>query len=151
MGPLGGQEMIFICLLALLLFGPKKLPELGRMLGKGLTEFRRAKNELKSTFESHMQELERETRAEEQAKKASTTQTPEVQYSSATYPYPYDEYGRQDSSPSPTEPSVSPPDYGSIKSESAPLSERVPGTVPRSKPGSSDESVALATEHDRTV
>ena len=151
MGPIGAQEMIFICLLALLLFGPKKLPELGRMLGKGLTEFRRAKNELKTTFESHMQELERETRIEEQSKKPSTARAQDTQYSTATYPYPYDEYGRQDSSSTPTEPDVTPPDYGSIKSESAPKSEGVPGTVPRSKPDSVGESMAVAAEDDRAV
>ena len=49
MGPIGAQEMILIFLVALVLFGPKKLPELGRLLGKGLTEYRRAKSELKST------------------------------------------------------------------------------------------------------
>ena len=63
MGPLGFQEMAFIFLLALLLFGPKKLPELGRHLAKGLAEFRRAQNELKSTFEREMRSLEREHEA----------------------------------------------------------------------------------------
>jgi TatA/E family protein of Tat protein translocase len=48
MGTLGVPEMIFIFLLALVLFGPKKLPELGRTMGKALTEFRRASTELKS-------------------------------------------------------------------------------------------------------
>src|SRR5213083_2059106 len=61
MGPVGVQEMIIIFLVALVLFGPKKLPELGKTLGKALTEFRRAQSELKSTFETHMRELERET------------------------------------------------------------------------------------------
>jgi TatA/E family protein of Tat protein translocase len=61
MGPLGVPEMIFIFLLALVLFGPKKLPELGRTLGKALTEFRRAQSDLKSSFEREMQNLERET------------------------------------------------------------------------------------------
>src|SRR5579864_4481300 len=61
MGPVGWQEMMFIFLLALLLFGPKKLPELGRMLGKAMTEFRRAQNELKTTFEREMRSLERES------------------------------------------------------------------------------------------
>jgi len=61
MGPIGWQEMTFIFLLALVLFGPKKLPELGRMLGRAITEFRRAQSELKSTFEREMQNLERET------------------------------------------------------------------------------------------
>src|SRR5579864_5557134 len=63
MGPVGWQEMMFIFLLALLLFGPKKLPELGRMLGKAMTEFRRAQNELKSTFEREMRNLERENQS----------------------------------------------------------------------------------------
>ena len=61
MGTLGVPEMIFIFLLALVLFGPKKLPELGRTMGKALTEFRRASTELKSSFEREMQTLERET------------------------------------------------------------------------------------------
>ena len=65
MGPVGLQEMSFIFLLALLLFGPKKLPELGRMLGKAMTEFRRAQSELKATFDREMQNLERENRITE--------------------------------------------------------------------------------------
>jgi sec-independent protein translocase protein TatA len=60
MGSIGFQEMGFIFLLALLLFGPKKLPELGRMFGKALTEFRRAQSELKATFEREMKNLDRE-------------------------------------------------------------------------------------------
>jgi sec-independent protein translocase protein TatA len=60
MGPLGWPETVFIFVLALLLFGPKKLPELGRTLGKAMTEFRRASNELKQTFDREMQSLERE-------------------------------------------------------------------------------------------
>ena len=60
MGPVGWQEMMFIFLLALLLFGPKKLPELGRMLGRAMSEFRRAQSELKTTFEREMRNLERE-------------------------------------------------------------------------------------------
>jgi TatA/E family protein of Tat protein translocase len=60
MGPIGVQEMIVIFLVALVLFGPKKLPELGRTIGKAITEFRRASNDLKSTFEREMQSLERE-------------------------------------------------------------------------------------------
>lgn len=60
MGPVGWPEMVFIFLLALLLFGPKKLPELGRTLAKALAEFRRAQNELKATFDREMRSLERE-------------------------------------------------------------------------------------------
>jgi len=63
MGPIGWQEMVFIFLLALVLFGPKKMPELGRTLGKAIKEFRRAQSELKATFDREMQNLERETQA----------------------------------------------------------------------------------------
>ena len=62
MGPIGVPEMIFIFVLALLVFGPKKLPELGRSFGKGLAEFRRASSELKSTFQREMDNIEAETR-----------------------------------------------------------------------------------------
>ena len=65
LGTLGTQELIFIFLLALLLFGPKKLPEIGRTVGKALTEFRRASNELKSTFDREMKNLESETGVKE--------------------------------------------------------------------------------------
>ena len=70
MGPIGYPEMMFIFILALLLFGPKKLPELGKTLGKALTEFNRAKNELKTTFDREMKTLERET---ESIKEATNT------------------------------------------------------------------------------
>ena len=60
MGPLGVPEMIFIFVLALLMFGPKKLPELGKTLGKAMAEFQRAKNDLKTTFDREMRNLERE-------------------------------------------------------------------------------------------
>ena len=61
MGPVGVQEMVVILLVALVLFGPKKLPELGKTIGKAITEFRRAQSELKATFETHMRELEKES------------------------------------------------------------------------------------------
>ena len=61
MGPVGVQEMVVIFLVALVLFGPKKLPELGKTIGKAITEFRRAQSELKATFETHMRELEKES------------------------------------------------------------------------------------------
>jgi TatA/E family protein of Tat protein translocase len=48
---LGMPEMIFIFLLALVLFGPKKLPELGRQLGKFLAEFKKASNQFKNQIE----------------------------------------------------------------------------------------------------
>ncbi len=61
MGPIGVPEMIFIFVLALLVFGPRKLPELGRSLGKALTEFRRASADLRNVVEEEMREMERQT------------------------------------------------------------------------------------------
>ena len=60
MGPIGLPEMIFIGLLALLIFGPRKLPELGRTVGKALAEFRKASYDLRHTFEEEMREAERQ-------------------------------------------------------------------------------------------
>jgi TatA/E family protein of Tat protein translocase len=64
-GTLGTPEMIFIFLLALVLFGPKELPELGRKVGRALTEFRRASAELKTTFDRELKTLEAETNLKE--------------------------------------------------------------------------------------
>jgi TatA/E family protein of Tat protein translocase len=58
---LGFPEMIFLFILALLIFGPKKLPEVGRQIGRALNEFKRASNEFKSQIENEMSQLERET------------------------------------------------------------------------------------------
>lgn len=54
MGSLGMQELIVIFILALIVFGPRKLPELGKTLGKGLAEFKKASNELKQTWEDEV-------------------------------------------------------------------------------------------------
>jgi sec-independent protein translocase protein TatB len=60
-------EMVFILLLALVLVGPKKLPELGRQLGKFLAEFKRASNEFRSQLETEMLNIELEERAKKQS------------------------------------------------------------------------------------
>lgn len=60
MGNLGMPELILILVLALLLFGPKKLPEIGRQLGKGLGEFKRASNDLKRSIEDEIEKVSKE-------------------------------------------------------------------------------------------
>lgn len=57
-GSIGAPELIVIFLIALLIFGPRKLPQLGRTLGRSLGEFRRATQDLKSTLEREVSEEE---------------------------------------------------------------------------------------------
>jgi len=54
MGPLGFTEIAFIFVLALLIFGPKKLPEIGRTIGRGVAEFRKATSELKRSINTEL-------------------------------------------------------------------------------------------------
>ena len=62
-GPIGMPELLIILTLALIIFGPRKLPELGRSLGKSLGEFKRASNELRNTLDEEIRiEEERSTR-----------------------------------------------------------------------------------------
>lgn len=56
------SETVFLFLLALLVFGPKKLPEIARQIGKALNEFRRASNEFKAQIEAEVSQLEFEER-----------------------------------------------------------------------------------------
>jgi sec-independent protein translocase protein TatB len=55
---LGFGEMAFIFMIALIIFGPKKLPEIGRQIGKALNEFKRASNEFKAQIEAEISQLE---------------------------------------------------------------------------------------------
>ena len=68
-GSLGMPELLIIGFVALIVFGPRKLPELGRSLGKSLQEFRRASNELKHTLD---EEISLEERNAERNKAAAT-------------------------------------------------------------------------------
>jgi sec-independent protein translocase protein TatA len=58
MGQLGFTEMLVIFIIALLVFGPKKLPELGKSLGKGIREFKKASDELKSSWEEQVRDVQ---------------------------------------------------------------------------------------------
>ncbi len=67
-GSMGMSELVIILVIALIIFGPRKLPELGRSLGKSIGEFKRASNELRSTIEDEIRvEETRESRPVAQA------------------------------------------------------------------------------------
>jgi TatA/E family protein of Tat protein translocase len=153
MGPIGVQEMIAIFVVALILFGPRKLPELARTLGKALSEFRRAKNELKASFETHLHEIEKETRI------SSTTTN---DYSPTRYSHPYEDYGARaldysSSTSYESEPHV--PDALPRAPEPADAAVKlspsqgtpVAGTVPRSNGVYSAEPVPAPTEQERSL
>lgn len=147
MGPLGWPETVFIFFLALILFGPKKLPELGRTVGKALTEFRRASSELKATFDREMKTLEQET---ESIKDAAN------QYQAETYSYDYSSheshydgaYGYDGSYGSDSYDSTANP---STLSASAPQDAESPAAAPEGTVahGSEPATSAVASEHER--
>ena len=60
-GSIGFPELLVIFVIALIVFGPRKLPELGRSLGKSLAEFKRASNELRNTLDEEIRIEERKT------------------------------------------------------------------------------------------
>ncbi len=58
-GSLGIEELLVIFIIALIVFGPRKLPELGRSLGRAIAEFKRATTELQATLEDEIRHEER--------------------------------------------------------------------------------------------
>jgi len=82
-GSIGMPELVIILVIALIVFGPRKLPELGRSLGKSIGEFRKASNELKSTLEEEIRVEEvREQRAKMEAEQKSAITAADPAHSS---------------------------------------------------------------------
>jgi len=71
-GSIGMPELVIILVIALIIFGPRKLPELGRSLGRSLGEFKKASNELRSTLEEEVRiEEQKDQRAKMEAEQNS--------------------------------------------------------------------------------
>jgi sec-independent protein translocase protein TatA len=75
-GPIGMPELIVIMVLALIIFGPRKLPELGRSLGRSLNEFKKASNELKHTLDEEIRVEEQRTTEQQRAAEAAARPAP---------------------------------------------------------------------------
>lgn len=71
-GSIGGTELLIILIIALLVFGPRKLPELGRSIGRGLSEFKRASNELKRSLDDELRDDEPASRPRRDAEPPET-------------------------------------------------------------------------------
>ena len=115
MGQVGIWELLAIFVVALLVFGPRKLPELGRSLGKGLSEFRRASTELRSSLEREMHSIEQEPRVEDSIETPVevSTETP-VEVSTETPAEVSTETPAEDSIETPVEDSIETPVEDSI-------------------------------------
>jgi sec-independent protein translocase protein TatA len=74
-GSIGMPELIIIFVIALIIFGPRKLPELGKSLGKSLAEFKKASNELRNTLEEEIRIEEQKTEATKPTPPAAATTT----------------------------------------------------------------------------
>ena len=71
-GSIGMPELIIILVIALIIFGPRKLPELGKSLGRSLNEFKKASNDLQNTLEQEIKiEEQKETAAKAKAEEAT--------------------------------------------------------------------------------
>src|SRR5882762_5284421 len=75
-GTLGFPELIVIFVIALIIFGPRKLPEIGKSLGKSLAEFKKASNELRNTLEEEIRIEEQRSTIE--ASKATAQASPQA-------------------------------------------------------------------------
>jgi sec-independent protein translocase protein TatA len=68
MGSIGFPELVVIFVIALIVFGPRRLPEIGKALGQGINEFKRASKDLQNRLEEEI----------EQDRRTGTTATPEA-------------------------------------------------------------------------
>ena len=87
-GSIGMPELIVIFVIALIIFGPRKLPELGKSLGRSINEFKRASNELKSTLEDEIRLDEQRSTEQTRAAAAAASAAPAPSAPGAAAPTP---------------------------------------------------------------
>jgi sec-independent protein translocase protein TatB len=131
--------MIVVFIVVLVVFGPQKLPELARSLGKLMAEFRKASTDFKSAFEEEMRDLERQALLTERKKAAEAAATAAAPTQLATLATPA---GAETPAPdAPSEPGAT----------EAPVIAPIPEAIPHSSEGSAEIKAApdLVTDsHD---
>ena len=148
MGPLGVQETVFIFVLALLIFGPKKLPELGKTIAKAMSEFRRASSELRATFDREMNAIERENESLKDVTRQYALE--EHSYSNDSY-YDSGDYGSGSydyNSADQTSVSASAPQGADTKAEETYAAETVADAATESNNGSGEPHAAAASKRE---
>jgi sec-independent protein translocase protein TatA len=150
MGTLGMPEMVLIFFLALLLFGPKKLPEVGRTIGKAVTEFRRASNELKATFDREVKSLEQETESLKEVANQYQYDTNNYDYSSyeSTYDGSYGAETSDSTAATPSTASASAPEDAESPSAVLPEGTVAQGAETAVEERSPDPAPAATAEHN---
>src|SRR5258707_15298287 len=133
-------HMIVVFLVVLVVFGPQKLPELARTLGKLMAEFRKASTDFKGAFEEEMRDLERQARLAEVRKKTAEAESAEAKAKGVELP-------AASSATSGTE--TLPEAAADYPAGDGPVVKPEAGAVPRLD-ASNGESVAQTTESPST-
>ena len=162
-------HLIIVFIVALVVFGPEKLPELARNLGKIMGEFKRATGDLRSTFEGHLRDLERETdqrRMRNESETAATASSsiatpaelppapPVPGIVSTTPPHilgagaPYEAPVSSSESSSSSDPSPKPSPEHSPDSSSDPSHEHFAGTAAPAEPPKERQDSRLEPGHN---
>jgi TatA/E family protein of Tat protein translocase len=145
MGPLGWQEMMLIFVLALLIFGPKKLPELGKTIGKAMTEFRRASSDFKSTWDREMINLERENESLKEVTSSVQNELNNYNPSSSYEDGAYDPYSYDSTAESPSTESASATEGAESTTAATPENGVVTAEAAGEEAGEATEAMAADT------
>jgi Tat protein translocase TatB subunit len=149
-GTLGGPELFLIFVVALIVFGPRKLPDIGKSLGRMMSEFRRASNDFKSTIESEVEseKIKESMRIEPPKVKPVKASPPAAAGAAVAAADGTDHPPEADESADPGAPSDSPSAAGADPATSAPgpqgsaeappSAEPVPSTVSRQPPAAEE-------------
>jgi len=124
-------HLVVIFIVALIVFGPEKIPELARNLGKIMAEFRRVTGDLRSTFEGHLRDLEREADSRKIA-------TPAASRAAAIMSTAAPAAVAGDSQPVPTSPGTVPSNSPNAAAIAQPVSSEPAPPAPDATPGSPD-------------